>query len=141
TTSRTGMLQRLTQELQRKFKLTLPKAQSPEEIIRTFIVAVTSLPETARVTLVLDALNQLDADSRADTLIWLPERLPPNVRVLCSSATGPQKAPRVLTAFGEREYVDVPLKPLTDKDRRNIIQVVPKLVAKTLDDKQIEALL
>src|SRR5207237_8218513 len=135
------MPQRITQEVQRQFTLTLPKAEAPDEIIRTFLVALTSVPPAQRVVLVFDALNQLDADSRAETLVWLPEKLPPNVRVLCSSATGPQKAPRVLTAFGEREYVDVPLKPLTDKDRRNIIQVVPKLVAKTLDDKQIEALL
>jgi len=120
TTSLVGMLQRLTQELQPKFNLTLPKAESQEEIIRTFIVAINSLPESARVVLVFDALNQLDADSRADSLIWLPDRLPSKVRVLCSSVTGPQKAPRVLTAFAERQYVDVSLRPLSDEERRAI---------------------
>lgn len=141
TTSLAGMLQRLTQELKRKFNLMLPKAETLDEIIRTFIVALTSIPESARVVLVFDALNQLDADSRADSLIWLPVRLPPNARVLCSSATGPQKAPRVLSAFGKREYVDVPLRPLSENERRAIVKAVPKLVAKTLDDKQIDAML
>jgi tetratricopeptide (TPR) repeat protein len=141
TTSLAGMLQRLTQELQRKFQLTLPKTESPDEIIRTFVIAITSLPESTRVVLVLDALNQLDADSRAETLAWLPDKLPPNVRLLCSSATGPQKSPRVLTAFGERKYLDASLRPLSDDERRAIVRAIPKLVAKTLDDEQVSALL
>ncbi len=141
TTSLPGMLQRLTQELQRRFNLTLPKAESPDEIIRTFNLALTSLPASARVVLVFDALNQLDADGRADSLVWLPERLPPNVRVLCSCATAPQQAPRVLTAFGARHFADVRLRPLNEAERRTIIRAVPRLVAKTLDERQIDALL
>ena len=141
TTSLPTMLRRLTQELQRRYALTLPDADSPDEIIRTFQVAITSLPESARVVLVFDALNQLDADDRAETLIWLPELLPANVRVLASVATGPQRAPRVLSAFGERNVVVVPMEPLTRDERRDIVKAVPKLVAKTLDDRQIDALL
>ena len=141
TTSLPTMLERLTQELKRKFSLTLPDVSSPDEIIRTFQVALTSLPPSARVVLVFDALNQLDADDRADTLIWLPEHLPANVRALCSAATGPQRAPKVLSAFGDREYVAVPMQPLTLDERRAIVKAVPKLVAKTLDDRQIDGLL
>ena len=113
TTSLPGMLDRLAQEIARRYELNLPAAHSPDEIIRAFHFALESLPESARVVLVFDALNQLDADDRAQTLIWLPERLPANVRVLCSAATGPQKAPRVLSAFGERDYVAAPIEPLT----------------------------
>jgi hypothetical protein len=141
TTSLPAMLHRLTQELQRRFALTLPEAESPDQIIRAFQIAITSLPDSARVVLVFDALNQLDADDRAETLVWLPERLPANVRVLCSAATGPQRVPKVLTAFGERHFVAVPMEPLTWDERRDIVKAVPKLVAKTLDDRQIDALL
>jgi len=141
TTSLATMLQRLTQELQRRFALTLPAAESPDAIIRAFTIAITSVPASARVVLVFDALNQLDADERAETLVWLPEALPANVRVLCSAATGPQRAPRVLRAFGERDVVTVPMKPLTRDERRELVKAVPKLVAKTLDKRQIDALL
>ncbi len=141
TTSLPTMLRRLTQELRRRYALTLPDAKSPDEIIRTFQVAITSLPESARLVLVFDALNQLDADDRADTLVWLPELLPANVRVLSSVATGPQRAPRVMTAFGERDVVVVPIDPLSRDERRDLVKVVPKLVAKTLDERQIDALL
>ena len=141
TTALPTMLHRLTQELQRRFALTLPAAGSPDEIIRTFSIALTSLPASARVVLVFDALNQLDADDRAETLVWLPAVLPANVRVLCSAATGPQRAPKVLTAFGERDVVRVPMEPLTRDERRDLVKAVPKLVAKTLDDRQIDALL
>ncbi len=68
TTSLPTMLHRLTQELQRRFALTLPVAETPDAIIRAFTIAITSLPEAARVVLVFDALNQLDADDRAETL-------------------------------------------------------------------------
>ena len=141
TTSLPTMLERLTQELKRRFAPILPDARSPDEIISTFQVALTSLPPSAKVILVFDALNQLDADDRAHTLIWLPERLPENVRVLCSATTGPQHAPKVLSAFGDREYVAVPMQPLTLEERRAIVKAVPKLVAKTLNDRQIDALL
>ena len=49
----------------------------------------------------------------SDTLVWLPEKLPANVRVLSSVATGPQRAPKVLTAFGEHNVVVVPMEPLS----------------------------
>jgi len=141
TTSLPTMLHRLTQELQRRFALTLPVAETPDAIIRAFTIAITSLPEAARVVLVFDALNQLDADDRAETLIWLPGVLPANVRVLCSAATGPQRAPKILTAFGERDFVAVRMEPLTRDERRDLVKAVPKLVAKTLDERQIDTLL
>lgn len=40
TTSLPGMLRRLTEELRRKFNLTLPKAESSDEIMRAFLVAL-----------------------------------------------------------------------------------------------------
>ena len=117
-----------------RFKLTLPRAESPDEIIRTFQVAITSLPDSARVVLVFDALNQLDADDRAETLIWLPELA--GERPACSPASRPvpSELPRVLTAFGERHFIGVPLEPLTRDERRDLLKAVPRLVAKTLDE-------
>jgi tetratricopeptide (TPR) repeat protein len=141
TTSLPTILDRLTQELQRHLNLTLPEAKSPDEIIRNFITAIDLVPNDLQVVLVFDALNQLDADERANTLIWLPETLPRNVRVLCSAATGPQQMPRVLTAFGDRDFEHIELKPLALGDRLSIIKNVPKLVAKTLDEQQTKLLL
>jgi tetratricopeptide (TPR) repeat protein len=141
TTSLATMLQRLTNELQRRFEITLPEAQSPDEIICNFITAILSVPEDMHVVILLDALNQLESDQRAETLIWLPEQLPKNVRILCSAATGPQKEPKVLSAFGEREYQRLEIQPLAEAERRQIIRAAPKLVAKALDEKQIETLI
>jgi tetratricopeptide (TPR) repeat protein len=140
TTSLGGMLRRLTQELQQKFDLQLPEARSTDEILGAFLTALGLLPASARVLLVLDGLNQLDPDRRVDSLVWLPERLPPNVRVLCSCISSQQTSP-LLTAFGKRPHIKVALEPLEDDERRAIVRAVPKLVAKTLDDRQLEALL
>ena len=140
TTSLPGMLGRLTDELQHRFDITLPPADSPEAVLQNFAAAVLAVPASARVVLVFDALNQLDADRRAETLVWLPGELPGHVRVIASAATGPGREPRVLTAFGDRPHVRVEVQPLTDADRAGIIRAVPKLVAKTLDDAQVAAL-
>jgi hypothetical protein len=44
--------------------LARPNPESPAEIIRTFIVAIASLPESARMVHVFNAFNHFDADSR-----------------------------------------------------------------------------
>jgi len=40
------------------------------------------------LVLVLDALNQVDASWHAHSLAWLPQRLPPRVRLVCSTLRG-----------------------------------------------------
>jgi hypothetical protein len=67
--------------------------------------------------------------------------LPPNVRVLCSCLSLPATASRLLSAFAERGHVAVALRPLSDRERQDIVRAVPKLVAKTLDDRQMGALM
>lgn len=150
TTSLAGMLQRLTAELGRRptagsadeYRNVKAEAlRTPDELIREFLALLTEMPRNRQIVLVLDALNQLDADSRAETLVWLPSVLPPNVRVICSSATGPGQPPRVLTAFGDRPYRAEEMAPLTDAERRTILATVPKLAAKVLDAAQVGRLL
>jgi tetratricopeptide (TPR) repeat protein len=140
TSSLPRMLQRVTRELQRTFQLRLPEADSRDEMLRGFLNAIAILPASRKVALVFDGLNQLGTGSAAESLAWLPERLPPHVRVLVSFTT-PAQPPRLLTAFDVRDHVKVVMAPLNEAERRQIIRAVPQLVAKTLDGQQVDRLL
>ena len=95
---------RLTQELQRRYALTLPRAESPDEIIRTFQVALTSLPAVGPGGPGLRR-PQPARRRRPGRDAHLAARA--SCRRTCGCSAAPPRArneaPRVLTAFGERD--------------------------------------
>jgi WD40 repeat protein len=140
STSLRRLLRRLCLILKRRFRLA---GDVPEETARlavTFRRLLEQVPAPARVLLVLDALDQLDDSDRARELDWLPERLPPHVKVVASCATDARGEP-LLPAFRGRRYRPVVVGPLQDEERRGIIHEVPSLSAKALDAQQIDLLL
>jgi tetratricopeptide (TPR) repeat protein len=141
STSLREMLGRLCGELKRRFGFGLVVPETTAERITTFLGFLASVPAETRVVLVLDAVNQLDATAGAHALAWLPERLPPHVKLLASCLADPGTPHSVLAAFRQRQVQSVPVEPLTDADRREIIRSVPKLTAKTLDERQVQLLL
>jgi WD40 repeat protein len=116
----------------------------PEETARLLVAfreLLGKVPAGERVLLVIDALNQLDETDRAQHLEWLPARLPPPVKVMVSNITDSDRTEPVLEAFRHRSHRLVPVEPLGDEERREIIKQVPSLSAKTLDEQQIDLLL
>jgi hypothetical protein len=141
STSLREMLGRLCGELKRHFGFAGAIPETTAERMTAFLGFVASVPAGTRVVLVLDAVNQLDAADGAHALAWLPERLPPHVKLVASCLDDPGTPHPVLAAFRQRQVQSVPVEPLTDADRREIIRAVPKLTAKTLDERQVRLLL
>jgi tetratricopeptide (TPR) repeat protein len=141
STSLREMLGRLCGELKRRFSFGLAVPETTAERMTTFLGFLAGVPVETRVVLVLDAVNQLDATDGAHALAWLPDRLPPHVKLVASCLADPGTSHAVLAAFRQRQVQSVPVEPLTDADRREIIRAVPKLTAKTLDERQVELLL
>jgi WD40 repeat protein len=140
STSVRRLLRRLCLALKARFRLA---GDVPEETARlavTFRRFLEQVPAPGRVLLVLDALDQLDEADRARDLDWLPERLPPRVKVVASCSADARGEP-VLPALRGRRYRPVVVGPLDDAERRGIIHEVPSLSAKTLDEQQIDLLL
>jgi telomerase protein component 1 len=138
STSLRRLLRRLCLALKARFRLA---GDVPEETARLAVTFRRFLEQVpARVLLVLDALDQLDDADRVRDLDWLPERVPPHVKIVASCSADARGEP-VLPAFRDRRYRPVAVGPLDDAERRGIIHEVPSLSAKTLDGEQINLLL
>ncbi|MBI3269442.1 MAG: DUF4062 domain-containing protein [Planctomycetes bacterium] len=98
-------------------------------------------PASRRILLAIDALDQLDAPDRAGALDWLPEPLPPHVRIVLSCVEGATEGERLPAALRARAHVPIPVSPLTEEERNEIVRAVPSLSAKALDDEQVRLLL
>jgi WD40 repeat protein len=107
----------------------------------TFRELVRRIPETMRLIIIIDALNQLDDLSEAQEMSWLPQQLPPNVKILVSCISEEGSETKALQVLRRRGIPELTLGVLSDDDCRTIIQTVPTLAAKTLDDTQIALML
>jgi hypothetical protein len=89
--------------------------------------------ESKRVVLLIDAVNQLDATHGGQGMRWLPDELPPNVRVVLSALPGP-----VLDSLRARAEppIQEPLGPLKKADADSIIDAFLARYRKELDSEQ-----
>jgi telomerase protein component 1 len=106
---------------------------------------LTLVPAEHRVIIVIDALNQLEEADRAQELWWLPDALPPHVKIIASSIVDPaapeaEKDP-VGKAFRSRPYHTIGVGGLTRDERAAIVRLVPSLSAKSLSEDQVHRLL
>jgi hypothetical protein len=91
-----------------------------------------------RVVLLIDAIDQLDPAYAGPSMAWLPERLPPNVRVILSSLPGP-----ALESLRARRQppIEVMLPDLDGASASAIVDGYLRRYRKELDDTQRAALL
>jgi len=82
------------------------------EIIDKFSEFLSEAGARGGVTLVLDALNQLDPRNNSHDLKWLPHVLPPGVRVVLSTLPG-----RCLDVIKERGWKTMRIVPLSEEER------------------------
>jgi tetratricopeptide (TPR) repeat protein len=135
------LLGRLCRELARRLGLDEDLPEETHRLAATFQELLWKVPPAAGTVLVLDALDRLDETRQAHGLHWLPEPLPPGVKVLAgwtSEAGGPIP---VLEALARRPHQVVRLGPLRAGERRRLLHDVPSLSAKVLDAGQVAALL
>jgi hypothetical protein len=91
-----------------------------------------------RVVLLIDAVNQLDSAYDGPGMAWLPDHLPPDVRVILSSLQGP--ALESLRARRQRP-IEVTLPALDGKSASAIVDGYLRRYRKELDDTQRACLL
>jgi tetratricopeptide (TPR) repeat protein len=135
------LLRRLCGEVARHFGWDADLPEETDRLVTAFRDLLWRVPAGGRVVLALDALNQLDEADQARRLHWLPEHLPPGVKVVASCVADPGAAEPVLEAFVRRPHQAVHLGPLGDGERLQILHEVPSLSAKSLDARQVQRLL
>lgn len=135
------MLRRICSTLKECFQFTDEVPQDFNTLATLFKTFIARIPTDRRTVLVLDALNQLNATDNAHSLYWLPRELPGHVKLIASCIDDGHPAEPILQAFSERRYHPLSVPVLDSNEQRLIIQAVPSLSAKTLDEIQVDLLL
>jgi tetratricopeptide (TPR) repeat protein len=89
--------------------------------------------ENRPVVLILDGLDQLEDRDFALELGWLPEKFPPNCRVVVSAATGPS-----LDALRRRRWPELAVQPLSVPERKELIAAFLGQYSRRLGPARVE---
>jgi len=135
------MLRRFCLALAKHFRLEPQVPEEVEKLPAAFRDFLGSVPDGQRAVLIIDAVNQLDAESRAHEMRWLPRELPAGVSIVISCLEEPGKALGPADALRRRGVPELRVGPLTDEERLEIALRVPSVAAKTLDPEQVQLLL
>ncbi len=127
-----GMLQRLIGELNAHFGLDLQIPDEREELRAAFATALSEAADRGTVVMVLDALDQLEDRDGAPDLLWLPDPLPRNIRVVLSTLPG-----RPLAAARRRRLKTFEVKALGRDEREQLIVRYLAQYAKTLPAEMV----
>jgi tetratricopeptide (TPR) repeat protein len=121
------LVRRLMAELGRLFRLTIDPPETPHELRREFAQLLYQIQGHGRVVLVIDGLDQLEAQEGAHDLLWLPSELPSHVRLIVSTLPG-----RVLDVARERGWSTLTVDPLDLDERSTFIRQYLAQYSKTL---------
>jgi len=139
------MIKRLCMAIAQAFGLECHLSDDINELVAMFNQLLAGIESDKQLVVFLDAVDQLDEDDQAHDLHWLPVHLPQNVRVVMSCVKDPSRhgTSRLLAAIRlrDRKSLDLDEFELEEGDCRQIIQAVPTLAAKSLEENQIADLL
>ncbi len=143
------LLRRWTGELAAEVgvRADLPEELKVQELEGRFAEMLSYAVQQRPVILMADALNQFERTDRMAGLSWLPDPLPPNVRLLATAISGPEserlarRGGRVvpLPAFSASEIVDVAKAVYARYHRTPNPEVIRQLAAIERPDGQAAA--
>ncbi|MCD4750458.1 MAG: DUF4062 domain-containing protein [Thermoanaerobaculales bacterium] len=114
------------------FDLELP--EEVPELLRTLRAGLSQVPVESKIVIVVDGLDQLEEHDPEQALMWLPESLPQQVRIVIGRASAQHSG---LLAGCRR----LALTRLSLDERIEIVTTIPSLSAKSLDNEQVMLLL
>jgi len=125
-----GIIRRVMSEIKQRYALVDELPVRPEAIVKEFGLWLARV-DSEQLVLVIDALNQLEGVGL--DLAWLPDYLPPNVRLIVSTLDD-----GVLRSLDTRMWQQLRLKPLDSKQREQLVTGYLAKYSKTLTAAQRE---
>jgi nephrocystin-3 len=127
------MVRRIMGELKRHFKIRQDVPDRPEDLRPAFANWLHMVAAKDRIVLVLDGLNQLEDRDQALDLVWLPEVLPAEIRLIVSTLPG-----RPLDELKRRGWSndDLCVGPLEPEERKRLIRRYLRRYGKGLEPGQ-----
>ncbi|MFH2002935.1 MAG: DUF4062 domain-containing protein, partial [Planctomycetota bacterium] len=149
STSLSRTLERLCETTTRRFQIdsemptgeNLPFTTAIENQISRFRDCLNQVPDTERLIMIIDAIDQLDPADNPQELAWLPDSTPQNVQIIVSCSDANAKPYRALERAREKGLIEVVLDPLTSAEQMEMVRHIPAISAKALDENQIAMLL
>ncbi len=125
-------------------RMTVP--EDPIEVLRKWPRFLEAASKRGHVVILLDALNQLDKTADPLRAQWLPDTLPPNIRLIVSVLDQSRLPPRTNSSgwadvLRKRGFRTVNVPDLDSAVREQMIRDIPSVFCKTLDADQIKLLL
>lgn len=111
-----SMLRRIMGELKLHFDIQKDIPDKPDELKAAFANWLHMAAAKGKMVLIIDALNQLEDRDGALELYWLPEMIPPNIRLVVSSLPS-----RSLDELKKRGWPTMEVKPLDVQERQKLI--------------------
>jgi nephrocystin-3 len=128
-----SMLRRIMGEMKLHFGIPQDIPDKPDELKATFANWLHLVAAKGRMVLIIDALNQLEDRDGALGLFWLPEIIPPNIRLIVSSLPG-----QSLDELNKRDWSTLEVKPLEIDERQKLIVDYLKQYSRNLSNQMIE---
>jgi WD40 repeat protein len=104
-----------------------------DELCQVFSELLERLASGRQILILIDGIDQVDPAHGAARMTWLPEALPPSVRIILSTTPGPTLEALRLSRKPVKEIV---LPPLNTDDQSEIIDGFLARYRKSLDDEQ-----
>ena len=138
STSVRQLMRRLCHELAASAGITDEIPDDYDKLLEVFPSFLEKAAASTRVVILIDAVNQLDVAPNAHAMRWLPDKVPPQVRVILTTLAGP-----ALEALRARRQppVEIALPALQASDQSAIMEGYLARYRKSLDAAQREALL
>lgn len=129
-----AMLRRIMMEIKEHYDLSNDIPDTPEELRSQFSNWLSMAAARGRFILVLDALNQLEDKNNAPDPVWLPEFIPPEVRLIVATLPG-----RTLDELEKRGWPTMEVQLLEPEERQQVIkEYLLKLYSKRLPHDLVE---
>lgn len=128
-----SMLRRIMGEFKKRFEIEGEIPTDPNQLRSTFTNWLYMVSAKGKVILILDALNQLEDRDGALDLVWLPPKIPENIRLILSTLPG-----RPLEDVEKRKWPTIEVTPLEDVERKQLIQDYLAQYRKSLTNSQVE---
>jgi tetratricopeptide (TPR) repeat protein len=111
------VVRRLLAEFDRRLGVEVPVPDQPAALRAAFANALHMAAASSRAILVLDGLNQMEDADGATELAWLPEQVPPRLRFILSTVSGP-----VFDEIERRKWPVLEVRPLDVPERLRLIR-------------------
>jgi tetratricopeptide (TPR) repeat protein len=128
-----AMLRMIMGEFKRRFAIQLEIPDQPDALRSAFANWLHMAAAGGRVVVILDALNQLEDRDGAPDLVWLPDLIPENIRMIVSTLPG-----RPLDELTNRGWPVLIVKALEIEERKQLISDYLAQYTKVLSPKFVE---